>query len=571
MLEIVAVKYNEIAPVLPVKGQLPASGGSIGRSEDNDIALPDPLRLLSRRHLLVKPDGDGAYLLTNVSTSNPAVLNDVTLAPGEHSLIKHGDIISIGGYLLEVRITAAPEPAAHPQVAADLSNGQAQPLPPDLPTQNPPAQSPPAADINAILDQGGTPALMSDDPLGIATLEPTLAPGDFVQNSGQLLDGLLPQPATEPLAHELTQDPLMAGGNPLLAEGVLDPLAMFAGTETSLDNWLGASAEPSSAFNTATPARPANELHAPFSLASLTPQAPKTGQVKTEPHTPLIPEEFNLDELLGIQQTPPARPDGQTAQTRPKNDAPQTEQRVPPTLEPTVERPVVAEVTTATATQTAAPIAEPDTTASNVTHAELAALHAALLDGLKLDDLPAHRTLDADFMRTLGALLRTAIDGTLKLMAARATVKREVRANVTVISPERNNPLKFSPDADVALLYLLGRDYPGFMDAQEAVEKAFADLLSHQLGVMSGMRSALSLVLERFDPETITRNTDTHGMIDNLLSMGRKARLWDAYGRYFEHTREQAADRFQEFFGAAFVQAYEAHTQADDPQDAGTA
>jgi len=566
MLEIVAVKYNEIAPVLPVKGQLPAGGGSIGRSDDNDIALPDPLRLLSRRHLLIEQDGDGAYRLTNISVSNPAVLNDVTLAPGEHSLIKHGDIISIGGYLLEVRITADDQPTARPQITADMPNGQAQPLP-----QYPQTQPTHTTDINAILDQGGTPALMSDDPLGIATLEPTIEPGDFVQNSGQLLDDLLPQPATQPLAHELTQDPLMAGGNPLLTEGALDPLAMFGGEEASLDNWLGEAADTHATFNATPPASPTNELHAPFSLASLAPKASEAGQVKKVHDAPLIPETFSLDELLGARHAPPSQSDEQAAQ--PQHDEYQTEQVPPPGTEQAVERPMLAETVAETAPEAtpepAAPITEPDT-ASESADEKLTALHAALLDGLKLDDLPAHPTLDADFMRTLGALLRTSIDGTLKLMAARATVKREVRANVTVISPERNNPLKFSPDADVALLYLLGRDYPGFMDAQEAVEKAFADLLSHQIGVMSGMRSALSLVLERFDPETITRNTDTHGMIDNLLSMGRKARLWDAYGRYFEHTREQAADRFQEFFGAAFVQAYEEQAKADDPQDGGT-
>jgi len=568
MLEIVAVKYNEIAPVLPVKGQLPAGGGSIGRDGDNDIALPDPLRLLSRRHLLIEPDGEGTYRLTNVSTSNPAVLNDVTLAPGEHSLIRHGDIISIGGYLLEVRITADDQPAARPQITADLPNGQAQPLP-----QDPQTQPLPTADINAILDQGGTPALMSDDPLGIATLEPAIEPGDFVQNSGQLLDDLLPQPATQPLAHELTQDPLLAGGNPLLAEGVLDPLAMFGGEEKSLDTWLGEPTATNAVFNATNPVRPTNELHAPFSLAALTPQAPEAGQVKQEHDALLIPETFSLDELLGARHAPSSQSDEQAAQTLPQHDEYQTEQVLPPVTEPAVERPVLAETVAETAAEAtpepAAPITKPDAAANESTDEKLAALYAALLDGLKLDDLPAHRTLDADFMRTLGALLRTAIDGTLKLMAARATVKREVRANVTVISPERNNPLKFSPDADVALLYLLGREYPGFMSAQEAVQQAFADLHSHQLGVMSGMRSALSLVLERFDPETITRNTGTAGMFDNLLLMGRKARLWDAYGRYFEHTREQAADRFQEFFGAAFVQAYEAQAKAGEPQDGG--
>ena len=41
---------------------------------------------------------------------------------------------------------------------------------------------------------------------------------------------------------------------------------------------------------------------------------------------------------------------------------------------------------------------------------------------------------------------------------------------------------------------------------------------------------------------------------------GRKAKLWDAYGRYYQATRDEAEDRFQEFFGAAFLKAYEEAT-----------
>lgn len=186
-----------------------------------------------------------------------------------------------------------------------------------------------------------------------------------------------------------------------------------------------------------------------------------------------------------------------------------------------------------------------------------AELFHALLDGLGLSSLPDRDHLDPEFMRLLGRLLRAGTQGTIDLISARATVKREVRANVTVIAPERNNPLKFSPDSEVGLMYLLGRPYPGFMEPVEAMREAYADLYSHQMGIVSGMRSALGHVLERFDPETIATTAQRSGLIEGLLAVGRKARLWDAYGRYFQNTREQAEDRFQDFFGAVFLDAYD--------------
>lgn len=218
----------------------------------------------------------------------------------------------------------------------------------------------------------------------------------------------------------------------------------------------------------------------------------------------------------------------------------------PQTATPPAMTPVVTPVVTH-----AAPPAE-----RNDASAE-AELFRALLDGLGLSSLPDRDQLDPEFMRLLGRLLRAGTQGTIDLISARATVKREVRANVTVIAPERNNPLKFSPDSEVGLMYLLGRPYPGFMEPVEAMREAYADLYSHQMGIVSGMRSALGHVLERFDPETIATSAQRNGLIEGLLAVGRKARLWDAYGRYFQNTREQAEDRFQDFFGAVFLDAYD--------------
>jgi len=587
MLEVVAIKYNNITPVLPISCQLPEGGGSIGRDDDNAIALPDPLRLLSRRHLLIEPDEQNIYRITNISTANPAIVNDTPLAPGESWHLNHGDIICIGGYLLKVHITDSPESASSCSGATGCLPELQVVQDGDKNTSGTLSALAAEADINAILDKGGSPSLISGELLGLASLQPAIELADLAVDDRQLIEGLEQEPRSSLPATELFQDPLMENSNLLLQDSTLDPLALFGDAEKTLEDLLGAPShlKTSPLLGAAMPARPVSDLYMPFSLDAHQTQTEASSATR---QSRLIPDEFVLNELLGNPDafsgsatgtdTPVAAPlevqadtetecevEVQTSIVESEDTAePVSVENVTPTHEATnieAEKQYPADQSVITSSE------EKDQTGqeriSEPVGQELAALHAALLQGLGLDEFPRHRQFDADFMRTLGVLLRTAIDGTIKLMAARATVKREVRANVTIISPERNNPLKFSPDVDVALLYLLGHVHPGFMAAEEAVRQAFADLSSHQVGVISGMRAALSLVLERFDPQTINRNAGPPGMLEHLLPIARKARLWDAYGRYFEQAREQAQDRFQEFFGAAFVDAYEAHTASD--------
>jgi type VI secretion system FHA domain protein len=127
------------------------------------------------------------------------------------------------------------------------------------------------------------------------------------------------------------------------------------------------------------------------------------------------------------------------------------------------------------------------------------ALLAALLEGLATPDLRL-TTLTPEGMRLLGQLLREATRGSVELLSARAALKREMRADVTMIGAQKNNPLKFSPTVEAALQHLLGPQVPGFMAPAPAMRDAFDDLRAHQLGVMAGMRAALEGVLGRFDP-----------------------------------------------------------------------
>lgn len=182
----------------------------------------------------------------------------------------------------------------------------------------------------------------------------------------------------------------------------------------------------------------------------------------------------------------------------------------------------------------------------------------AFLAGAGVPDLTIPAGLTPQFMDTLGQLLRVSTQGTLDLLMARSFAKREVRADLTMISARENNPLKFSPGVEAALSHLLAPQGHGFMAPLQAMKDAHDDLRSHQFGFMAGMRAALASVLERFDPAELERRLTQKTVIDSLIPSHRKAKLWDMFAdRYGEISREAEED-FHALFGKEFLRAYEA-------------
>lgn len=179
----------------------------------------------------------------------------------------------------------------------------------------------------------------------------------------------------------------------------------------------------------------------------------------------------------------------------------------------------------------------------------------AFLRGLGVPiELPAGLT--PALMEQAGLLLREATQGTLDLLKARAGIKREVRAEATMIASRDNNPLKFSPDVAFALTQLLTSRSHGFMAGREAMRDAYDDLRAHQLGLMAGMRSALAAVLVRFEPAGIEARL-AHRLLDRLQPSGRKARLWDLFGQHYAELAREATDDFNALFDKPFLEAYE--------------
>ena len=103
-------------------------------------------------------------------------------------------------------------------------------------------------------------------------------------------------------------------------------------------------------------------------------------------------------------------------------------------------------------------------------------LLAAFLSGLAVDGAASSAEDPAAMMRTAGEIVRASVEGLMAVLAARREIKGELRLTATEFKPTRNNPLKFSPEAQDAILQLLVRRDRGFLEPKAAVVEAFADI-----------------------------------------------------------------------------------------------
>jgi type VI secretion system protein len=175
--------------------------------------------------------------------------------------------------------------------------------------------------------------------------------------------------------------------------------------------------------------------------------------------------------------------------------------------------------------------------------------------GLDLATPPAG---DPDaILNELGRIFHIIVEGMMEVLAARSRLKSEFRAHMTMIGPVRNNPLKFSADADEALRHLVIEQEKGYLAPIDAFTEGFQDIKDHEMATMAGMRAAFNLVLQRFDPESLRKTFDRGPRHAGLLTLMKKARYWDLFTEFYRDLLRDAEDNFQEIFGEEFARAYE--------------
>jgi type VI secretion system protein len=297
--------------------------------------------------------------------------------------------------------------------------------------------------------------------------------------------------------------------------------------------------------------------HVPAQQHDFRPPVPSAPPVTVAPAAPppvgLIPEDWDL---LG---TNPATTEAAESRSIEPVVAPSAAPAPEPEIAPQALVPAAAEPgspLTVESPTTAQPTFKPQATPSPAGNDLL----AAFLDGAGISHLRIDNQQAAAQMHSLGRSYRLMVEGMLDVLRARASLKGEFRIQQTLIQPLENNPLKFAPNADEALLLLLRGGNQAFMAPDQAVSDGFDDLKAHQLAVMAGMQAAIGQLLKRFEPAALEARLEHPGGLAGLLSGSRQVRYWQQFTELYGQIASEAQDDFQDLFGREFSRAYEEHS-----------
>ena len=83
----------------------------LGRDEKNEVILPDPFKVVSRKHAKII-ETEGILQLVDIEAPNFTYLNDERINPNEENAVKSGDKVKIGEYELKLQILKEKEQLA---------------------------------------------------------------------------------------------------------------------------------------------------------------------------------------------------------------------------------------------------------------------------------------------------------------------------------------------------------------------------------------------------------------------------------------------------------------------------
>jgi type VI secretion system FHA domain protein len=500
------ISYRGLPPVQEITARFDVQGGSIGRSPDNNLVLPDPEKFISRLHAAIVYKND-QYFIEDSSTGGTYLELKGLLLQQIQMPLMNGERLRIGEYTLEATIvdnavspfgfTPVEEPV-RPLDWADSGMLDALDSKSDQPASAPDF-------FSSFIDQPESSVFhQSFNPPQIASTPqvPELDDLDF----GDLLSGLdsLPnsskhqQPELPTLPDDFFAEETIRVDSPIESEVV-----------SNFDDLFG---DP---FVQSEPkvAKPlADSVITPFDMpspnADLSSVNLEVENAATDIHLNSIdPLQPGIIQVLSVNDDSVSTDDIAVA----KPDKPQPEQGI-----------------------------------AAATESELL---KHFLAGAGINDpgfLPAEQW--PMLMKTSGELLRSMVEGLMLVLRARAELKSQFRVSVTTMRSVDNNPLKFTPNVDDAMKLMLAPTNPGFLPPKEAVNGGFRDIMNHQMAMTAGIQAALGEILHGFDPELIEKSQG-----EGLLFQ-KKAKCWEVYANKYPQLKAAAQE---DFFGDAFAEAYE--------------
>lgn len=208
MLALRIFRLPDGAALDPVGRPVNPAGAVIGRSQECDVVLEDPLRLVSRRHAWLVPDGSDTGIVHCISASASLTVNGDVVPPGGECPVAVGDRIGIGPFELSLEEDRSGMLSRRPRAAVPA---EASPPVPDRapgPVEPPRHARPTASRLDQWFDLETAPDPLHAEPPRATTASSASAPSPRVDSPA-----VLPSPPPAAAASP-NQSPAQPAGTP---------------------------------------------------------------------------------------------------------------------------------------------------------------------------------------------------------------------------------------------------------------------------------------------------------------------------------------------------------------------
>jgi type VI secretion system protein len=169
-------------------------------------------------------------------------------------------------------------------------------------------------------------------------------------------------------------------------------------------------------------------------------------------------------------------------------------------------------------------------------------------------------SLPADAQNALltlaGQMLREVVLGLMESLKGRADLKTRLRLSQTTIQPSENNPLKFSPSVDDAVLRLLDPHSSRYLGPIEAIRDSFADLRNHHVALSAGIQAAIDELMSRVEPGELQERFDRGLKRGSLLGAANKMKYWDLYVEFYQTLNQRNEQGLPVLFAEELARTY---------------
>lgn len=153
--------------------------------------------------------------------------------------------------------------------------------------------------------------------------------------------------------------------------------------------------------------------------------------------------------------------------------------------------------------------------------------------------LPPGQTPSGEEINKACQLLRLCIEHCLILLGTRRIYRTETGAQLTTIAAVANNPLKLASSADEVLARLLRPAAQGYMEAEEALQQAFGDILHHMQSSVVDLQKMSTLWRNELSPRAIEQAIQDAGGLTCVVETLRKAKAWELYCERYQDVERQ--------------------------------